>query len=69
MDTIPVAADEAASATASNNLVPVPAPPKSEVESPSIVQQLSFSAPSQHQMQQVIRDLAARASARRLRVS
>jgi hypothetical protein len=67
--TVRVAIKEAATATASDSLMPVPAPPKTRLKSPGIVEQASFSARRQHQMQQVIRDLAALAAGRCPRVS
>jgi hypothetical protein len=66
---IQVAAQETATATAPGSLKAVPAPPTTRLQSPAAVQHASFSARRQHQMQQVILDLAALATARSPRVS
>lgn len=65
--TVQIAIEEAA--TASGSLKAVPARPSMRLQSPAIVKQASFSARRQHQLQQVIRDLATLATARCPRVS
>jgi hypothetical protein len=50
-------------------LVPVPAPPKSRLAKPRAVQQTPLSRGREHEVQRLIRDLAALAAKRRPSVS
>jgi hypothetical protein len=66
---IPIAGNEPSPATQRGGSAPVPAPPRTRLAKPKAVAQTPRSARREHEMQQLIRDLAALASNRRPRVS